>query len=121
MSTSGLNANPIVYHSRDTSSSALSKRRHHAHSAAAVGDELEVDESAVDAWDAAEVFELIRHINDPEHPLTLEQLRVAQLEHVQVVDAQAAGAAPHAASSVDIRFTPTIPRQTTCIQPMGPA
>jgi hypothetical protein len=30
-----------------------------------------------DVIDAAEVFELIRHVNDPEHPLTLEQLKVA--------------------------------------------
>lgn len=29
-----------------------------------------------DIIDKAEVFELIRHVNDPEHPLTLEQLKV---------------------------------------------
>lgn len=44
--------------------------------------------------------EHIRHINDPEHPLTLEQLKVTQLELVSVNDAE---------STVDIRFTPTIP------------
>jgi hypothetical protein len=52
--------------------------------------------------------ELIRHINDPEHPLTLEQLRVAQLEQVVVHDALGSADA-HAASTIDIRFTPTIP------------
>lgn len=33
-----------------------------------------------------EVFEIIRNIQDPEHPLTLEQLNVVRLELVQVVD-----------------------------------
>lgn len=35
------------------------------------------DEEARDAFTAEEVFELIRNLNDPEHPLTLEQLKVA--------------------------------------------
>jgi hypothetical protein len=39
----------------------------------------------------------IRHINDPEHPLTLEQLNVTQLENIRV-DA--------AARAIDIKFTP---------------
>ena len=53
-----------------------------------------------DVIDALEVFELIRHLNDPEHPLTLEALNVAQLALIRVDDA---------ASTVDIAFTPTIP------------
>lgn len=44
--------------------------------------------------------DLIRNINDPEHPLTLEQLNVAQLEHVVVDDEN---------GYVLVRFTPTIP------------
>ena len=36
--------------------------------------------------------ELIRHLNDPEHPLTLEQLKVASLEGVTVDDAGSKGA-----------------------------
>lgn len=32
-----------------------------------------------DVIDAEEVFEMIRHINDPEHPLTLEQLKVVSV------------------------------------------
>ena len=50
--------------------------------------------------DAGEVFEHIRHLNDPEHPLTLEQLRVVTLDGVQVDDAL---------GSLEVRFTPTIP------------
>ena len=34
------------------------------------------DEEAVEPVTHQEVFEFIRHINDPEHPLTLEQLNV---------------------------------------------
>lgn len=32
-----------------------------------------------DVIDAEEVFEMIRYINDPEHPLTLEQLKVVSV------------------------------------------
>jgi hypothetical protein len=34
------------------------------------------DEDDLDKFDAFEVFQTIRHLNDPEHPLTLEQLKV---------------------------------------------
>src|SRR4051794_14331419 len=44
--------------------------------------------------------DLIRSISDPEHPLTLEELNVTQLEHVAVDDNN---------DRVTIEFTPTIP------------
>ena len=44
--------------------------------------------------------DLIRGINDPEHPLTLEELNVLQLQHVDVSDSD---------SYVTVHFTPTIP------------
>jgi metal-sulfur cluster biosynthetic enzyme len=47
-----------------------------------------------------EVFEYIRHINDPEHPLSLEQLNVLNVEHINVDDNK---------NTVNILFTPTIP------------
>lgn len=53
-----------------------------------------------DEIDAAEVFDLIRCINDPEHPLTLEQLKVATLDQIEVDDAK---------NELKVRFTPTIP------------
>jgi len=43
---------------------------------------------------------LIRKINDPEHPLTLEQLKVTDLKNVHVDDAN---------NMIQIFFTPTIP------------
>ncbi len=44
-----------------------------------------LDASVRDPVDAREIFDLIRDLNDPEHPLTLEQLGVVSLE--QVTDA----------------------------------
>ena len=58
------------------------------------------DDTEREPIDAQEVFDLIRHINDPEHPLTLEQLNVVQLSLIHVDDS---------ASRVHVRFTPTIP------------
>ena len=40
------------------------------------------------------------HINDPEHPLSLEQLNVVQQGHIEVDDKK---------STVLVYFTPTIP------------
>lgn len=37
------------------------------------------DDDVEDPFDAREVFDLIRHINDPEHPHSLEELNVVQL------------------------------------------
>ena len=47
-----------------------------------------------------EVFECIRHLNDPEHPLTLEQLNVVTVDNIFVNDAD---------STLLVQFTPTIP------------
>ncbi|TPX34925.1 hypothetical protein SmJEL517_g02591 [Synchytrium microbalum] len=83
-----INANPTVYEVKD---SKTSKR---------VRTEDELDDSTHDEFDAEEIFELIRHINDPEHPLTLEQLNVTQLDHISVDNDR---------NLVHVRFTPTIP------------
>jgi len=53
-----------------------------------------------DPFDPREVFDLIRDINDPEHPLTLEQLNVVSLDLVKVEDVT---------NKVHVHFTPTIP------------
>lgn len=57
-------------------------------------------ESKRDAFTPEEIFTHIRHLNDPEHPLTLEQLHVVCIEHIAVDDA---------ANTVLVQFTPTIP------------
>jgi hypothetical protein len=85
-----LNPNPVVYAVKPT----VKRRRHDNGDLLHLGDSLvtsvDVDDAdlaaadARDAVDAAEVFELIRHLADPEHPLTLEQLHVVRAEHIHV-------------------------------------
>lgn len=60
----------------------------------------EEDDNVVDKIDDREVFDLIRVINDPEHPLTLEELNVVERSRVHVDDD---------ANKVNIEFSPTIP------------
>ncbi|CAB3401380.1 unnamed protein product [Caenorhabditis bovis] len=62
----------------------------------------ELDDSVVDPINANEIFELIRDINDPEHPYTLEQLNVVQEELIKVSDNDEQ-------IFVNVNFTPTIP------------
>lgn len=61
---------------------------------------LESNEEVVDPLDALEVFGFLKDINDPEHPLTLQQLNVVQLQLVNV-DLEK--------ERVKVCFTPTIP------------
>jgi len=81
-----INANPVIYATSKTPRRELSME--------------EETEDVVDPIDAEEIFDLIRSISDPEHPLTLEQLNVTQCEHITVDDA---------AGRVRVEFTPTIP------------
>nr|XP_051714994.1 cytosolic iron-sulfur assembly component 2B-like [Oryctolagus cuniculus] len=60
----------------------------------------EEDEQVPDSIDAREIFDLIRSINDLEHPLTLEELNVVEQVRVQVSDPE---------STVAVAFTPTVP------------
>ena len=61
----------------------------------------DLDDSFVDPIDSEEIFQLIRDINDPEHPLTLEQLNVVHPEHIYV------SLSP--LPIIRVEFTPTIP------------
>ena len=58
------------------------------------------DVESIDEIDNSEVFEHIRHLNDPEHPLTLEQLNVVSRSNIFIRDDE---------SRCDVLFTPTIP------------
>ncbi|EFN67069.1 UPF0195 protein CG7949 [Camponotus japonicus] len=60
----------------------------------------EQDEDVADEFDAREIFDIIRNINDPEHPLTLEELNVVEQSLIEVDDK---------GNKVDVKFTPTIP------------
>ncbi|KAI9588291.1 MIP18 family protein galla-2 [Glossina fuscipes] len=60
----------------------------------------DIDESIPDPFDTREIFDLIRNINDPEHPLTLEELRVVEEDLIKV---------RNDCDEVFVNFTPTIP------------
>lgn len=59
-----------------------------------------------DVIDSEEVFDLVRSISDPEHPLSLEQLAVVNVEHVTVDEGDIE---THKPPTVSIALTPTIP------------
>lgn len=80
------NANPIIYN--------ISKETIVINNFDYDDEEIREDVSSV------EIFELIRHINDPEHPLTLEQLNVVSMDNIVVNDKE---------NIICVQFTPTIP------------
>ena len=86
--TSTLNANPTLFSAEPAASRSSDVIA------------LEADPAARDPLDALEVFDMIKDIKDPEHPHTLEQLRVAQHELITVDDPR---------GRVSVNFTPTIP------------
>ncbi|KAJ3091239.1 Mitotic spindle-associated MMXD complex subunit MIP18 [Quaeritorhiza haematococci] len=91
------NANPTVY---EVKASTRSRRPVSSRDKEGEDDDEYIDENVVEPFDRDEIFDLVRNINDPEHPLTLEQLNVTQLEHIDVDDEN---------NHVRVRFTPTIP------------
>jgi len=64
------------------------------------GEESEEEER--EEIDNIEIYELLRGIYDPEHPLTLEQLQVINPEHIRITPS-------NPTSHVLVEFTPTVP------------
>jgi len=58
------------------------------------------DNDIEDPFDSREIFDLVRDINDPEHPLTLEDLHVVSEKDIEVDDEN---------NAITVSFTPTIP------------
>ncbi|XP_059656909.1 protein AE7 [Cornus florida] len=79
-----INANPIVYEKKE--------RR-------ARTPQGDVEEYAVEPIDSLEIFDHIRDIKDPEHPYSLEELKVITEDAVEVDDKS---------SCVRVTFTPTV-------------
>lgn len=79
------NANPLVFERKE--SRQLTSQ--------------EQDDSVVDEFDVREVYDHIRGIKDPEHPLTLEELNVVEESNVFVDDQS---------NTCEVHFTPTIDR-----------
>lgn len=78
----------------------------------AAEDDDDENPTSNDKLDVDDVFEIIRNIQDPEHPLTLEQLGVVSRQQV-------VWQAPSTESSrqrLEVRFTPTIPHCSMATQ-----
>eukprot|EP00483_Globobulimina_turgida_P001489 UN01491 len=54
-----------------------------------------------DEFTTSEIFEMIRNINDPEHPLTLEQLAVVKVDDIKINE--------NNKNKILVNYTPTIP------------
>ncbi|PAV23301.1 FAM96B [Pyrrhoderma noxium] len=87
------NANPTVFATAKSSSLASNSLWMDD-----FGSSSDSDESDIEAIDPEEIFDHIRSINDPEHPLTLEQLAVVSAPQVEVNG-----------NNVLVEFTPTVP------------
>ncbi|ODV58353.1 iron-sulfur cluster assembly protein CIA2 ASCRUDRAFT_78038 [Ascoidea rubescens DSM 1968] len=62
------------------------------------------DDETEEKIDSKDIYDLIASISDPEHPLTLAQLAVVQLQEIQVINGKSEGDI----AEVVIRITPTI-------------
>lgn len=62
------------------------------------------DVELADPVDAQEIYDLTAHISDPEHPLSLGQLSIVNLEDIEVHD----DGNPNHMAEIIIRITPTI-------------
>jgi len=81
---------------------------------------LNFNDSVTDEIDSFEVFEHLKNINDPEHPVTLEQLNVVRPEHIYIKDQNSSSTSSKlnynynsssgfSVKTVLVHFTPTIP------------
>ncbi|CAK8540285.1 unnamed protein product [Lathyrus sativus] len=80
-----INANPVIYEKKQRQQRSTPS--------------LPADEYAVEPIDQLEIFDHIRDIKDPEHPYSLEELKVITEEAVEVDDQN---------SHVRVTFTPTV-------------
>ncbi|XP_058777512.1 protein AE7-like [Vicia villosa] len=80
-----INANPVIYEKKQRQQRSTQS--------------LPADEYAVEPIDQLEIFDHIRDIKDPEHPYSLEELKVITEEAVEVDDKN---------SYVRVTFTPTV-------------
>ncbi|GAM21088.1 hypothetical protein SAMD00019534_042630, partial [Acytostelium subglobosum LB1] len=85
------NPNPVVYnvHSGSINDNSLM-----------YSERFTEDEDTLDEFDVYEIFDLVREINDPEHPLTLEQLNVVRHENISIDTEK---------NLIRLYFTPTVP------------
>ena len=65
--------------------------------------EKKEEEEKRDTITPNEIFDIVRNIQDPEHPLTLEQLNVVRLELITVVDLKGTSCSSNDSDNNDIR------------------
>lgn len=114
--TGGRNVN-LLKHSGMTFSSSLSTKRRSVpkfkfstsnSDASSSTNDSQINETPRDKISSEEIFDIIRTIQDPEHPNTLEELGVVSLAQVQVSDSTTESDmsdGPPKLSSVSVRFT----------------
>ncbi|KAG2752054.1 FAM96B protein [Suillus brevipes Sb2] len=91
------NANPTVYASKRSTR----KSKFEAGQSLWIDEQYQPElsnESEVEPIDEDEIFDLIRSIADPEHPNSLEELRVVSVEQIELGD-----------NHIMVEFTPTVP------------
>jgi len=91
------NANPVVFSTARTSSGRLEEK---SAQSLWLYDESDTEDEGNDPEeiDQDEVFDMIRSIYDPEHPNTLEELRVVSAPQITV-----------GRNHIKVEFTPTVP------------
>ncbi len=72
MQDDGRNLNPVVYRVSDDERVVAARL------------EQELDSNFADEIDALEIFDMIRYIDDPEHPNSLEELKVVYPQGITV-------------------------------------
>ncbi len=81
------NPSPVIFHAKMIDENLLLSRK---------TDEL--NDSIEDMIDNYEIYDIVKTIIDPEHPLTLEQLNIVSPENITVKN-----------THIKVYFTPTIP------------
>ncbi|KAK7449610.1 Protein ae7 [Stygiomarasmius scandens] len=91
------NPNPTIFRTEKVSSSRLAQKK-----SLWIDDEEDTDideeNNEIEAIDQDEIFDLIRYIYDPEHPNTLEELRVVSAPQITI-----------SGNLIKVEFTPTVP------------
>jgi metal-sulfur cluster biosynthetic enzyme len=84
------NPNPIIFKPKSAITEEIFFKRKQAEMNEHIGDEI----------DNLEIYDIVKNINDPEHPLTLEQLNIVTPNHIEVDNER---------KYIRVLFTPTIP------------
>ena len=100
MEESKLNANPTVHRRVSDEENADIYYIRSELAQGTIPAKLTFTDSERENFDSDEIFDLIRSIRDPEHPLSLEELNVVKSELIKVEEAS---------NKITLFFTPTVP------------